>query len=118
MKTEKQKASKKIRKGDKVVAIAGNYRGMSGTVLACSGEKILVQGLNVRKRHMKDNRDQKGQILQIERPIHVSNLKVCTDDGKPLKLYIKENDKGQREFHYKQGDKEILHRPIKKSKSS
>ena len=44
---------KKIRKGDKVVGIAGNYRGQSGTVLSCNGDKVIVQGLNVRKKHVK-----------------------------------------------------------------
>lgn len=110
----KQKISKKIRKGDKVIAIAGNYRGMSGTVLSCSGEKVIVQGLNVRKRHVKGNRDRKGEIIQIEKPIHISNLKACTDEGKPIKLHVRTNANGDRELYYREGEQSVLYRPLKK----
>lgn len=114
--TENLKCSKKIKKGDKVVAIAGNYRGMSGTVLSCKGEKVIVQGLNVRKRHMKGSRDKKGEIVQIERPIHISNLKPCTGDGKPLKLFVRKDAQGERKFYYLDGEKQVEYRSLKKSK--
>lgn len=107
--------SKKIRKGDKVIAIAGNYRGMSGKVLNCFGDKIIVQGLNVRKRHTKGRGDQKGQILELEKPIHISNLKVCTEDDQPMKLHVRVTNKGERELYYKVDSKEVLHRAVKKS---
>lgn len=109
------KVHKKIRKGDKVIAIAGNYRGMTGTVLSCMGEKVVVQGLNVRKRHMKGRGDQKGQIIQLEKPIHISNLKVCTENDKPIKLHMRINDQGTRELYYNDGAQNVLYRAIKKS---
>lgn len=114
MKTE-SKVSKKIRKGDKVVAIAGNYRGMSGTVLSCDKDKVIVQGINVRKRHMKGSGDKKGEIIQRESPIHISNVKVCTADSKPVKLRVRQNDKGEKELVYTEGKKEVLHRLMRKS---
>ena len=108
--------SKKIRKGDKVVAIAGNNRGKIGTVLSCSGEKVLVQGLNVRKKHVKPSQqNQQGGIIEIEKPIHVSNLKVCTADETPVKLKVRETKTGERELVYSNKDKVILHRSLKKS---
>lgn len=107
--------SKKIRKGDKVVAIAGNYRGQVGQVLSCAGEKAIVQGLNVRKRHMKGQGTQPGRIVELEKPIHISNLKVCSDDQKPVKLKVKFDDKGQKQFYYKKDGVDILYRPVKKS---
>ena len=56
------KPSKKIRTGDKVIAIAGNNRGLSGTVLSKQGDKVIVQGLNVRKKHVKPTQaNQKGR---------------------------------------------------------
>lgn len=112
----KTNASKKIRKGDKVIAISGNYKGMSGKVLACSGEKVLVEGINVRKRHMKGSRDQKGSIVQVERPVHVSNLKICDAEGKPVKLLTRTSKTGERELYYKEGNRETVHRSIKKAK--
>lgn len=117
MKTQPKakRISKKIRKGDKVVAIAGNYKGMSGVVLSCFGERIVVQGLNVRKRHTKGRGEQKGQIVQIEKPIHLSNLKVCTADEKPLKLRMRVTDAGERQLYYKDASQEVMYRAVKKS---
>lgn len=110
----KTRASKKMRKGDKVIAIAGNYKGMSGTVLSCAGEKVVVQGLNVRKRHQKGQGNQKGQIIQMEKPLHISNLKVCTADDKPVKLHVRIDNKGERELCYKEGKKTVVYRPVRK----
>jgi large subunit ribosomal protein L24 len=108
--------SKKIRKGDKVIAIAGNNRGKIGTVLSCSGEKVLVQGLNVRKKHVKPSQqNQRGGIMTMETSIHVSNLKVCTADETPIKLKVSETKNGERQLVYMDNDKEILYRSLKKS---
>jgi len=115
-KPKAKRVSKKIRKGDRVLAIAGNYKGMSGTVMSCDGEKIIVQGLNVRKRHMKGNgQNQKGQIVQLEKPIHISNLKLCLEDQTPIKLHVRTTEAGDRELVYTADSKEVVHRAIKKS---
>jgi large subunit ribosomal protein L24 len=112
----KSNRSKKIRKGDTVIAIAGNNRGKTGTVLSCSGEKVLVQGLNVRKKHVKPSQaNQRGGIVEIEKPIHVSNLKVCAEGNTPVKLKVRENKKGERELVYANKDKDVLYRSLKKS---
>lgn len=108
--------SKKIRKGDKVIAIAGNERGKTGTVLSCTGEKILVQGLNVRKKHVKPTQEnQKGGIIELEKPIHVSNLKLCTAEEKPVKVKVRTTKEGERQLVYKNSGKDVLHRNVKKS---
>lgn len=109
-----QRISKKMRKGDKVIAIAGNYRGLSGTVLSCHGEKVIVQGLNVRKRHMKGNRERKGEIVSMEKPLHISNLRVCTTEDEPIKLHVRTNAQGERNLVYKKDSKEVIYRSIKK----
>lgn len=111
-----QRTSKKIRKGDKVIAIAGNYRGQSGTVLRCLGDKIVVQGLNVRKRHMKGQGNQPGRIVELEKPINISNLRVCNAENQPLKLKVRFDDKGQKELYYKKNGDDIVYRSMKKSK--
>jgi large subunit ribosomal protein L24 len=113
---EKATKSKKIRKGDKVIAIAGNYRGQTGTVLHCSGDKVIVQGLNIRKKHVKPTQqNQRGGIIELEKPIHISNLKVCTADEKPVKLKVRTDKKGERQLVYQEGSQEVLHRSLKKS---
>lgn len=117
MKTnEPKKLNNRIRKGDKVIAIAGNYRGQTGTVLKRMGEKAVVQGLNIRKKHVKgDQANPKGGIVELEKPIHLSNLRVCDALGKPLKLKCCENKDGGRELCYTADGKTVVYRSIKKS---
>ena len=110
------KRSKKIRKGDTVVAIAGNYRGQTGKVLSCSQDKVLVQGINLRKKHVKASQaNPKGAIIDMEKPINVSNLKVITDDNKGVKLKVKIKHNGERELFYRLDGKDVVHRSLKKS---
>ncbi len=67
---------RKVRKGDTVYVITGNDRGKSGKIIACKGERVVVEGVNIRKKHMRPTQqNQKGQIIDIERPIHISNVK-------------------------------------------
>lgn len=116
MKEEKQKLNKKIRKGDRVLAIAGNARGQSGTVLSREGERILVQGLNLCKKHVKRSEAHpRGGIIELEKPIHVSNLMVCTADDKPIKLKVKQEKDGTRQLCYKDGDQEVVYRSVKQT---
>ena len=73
----------KIHKDDKVKIITGKDKGKTGKVLKTYGAKakILVEGVNIVKRHVKPGAVSKeGGIISIERPIHVSNAMVV--DGK------------------------------------
>lgn len=107
--------SKKIRKGDKVIVMAGNFSGQTGTVLRKNGEKVVVQGVNMRKKHVKrSQQNPQGNILTLERPVHISNLKLCVGDDKPVKLKVKTDKKGERELVYHEGKKEVTYRSIKK----
>lgn len=110
----KSNPCKKVKKGDKVVSIAGNYRGQVGTVLSRIGDKVIVQGLNIRKKHVKKSQtNPNGGIVELERPIHISNISACNADGKPIKLKTRQNADGDRELYYKEGDQDILYRVIK-----
>lgn len=108
--------TKKIRKGDTVVVIAGNERGRVGTVQSCKEDTVVVQGLNVRKKHVKPNQAApKGRIIEMERPIHVSNVKLYVD-GKAVKVKVRTDKQGDRQFVYQAGDQEVVYRSIKKPK--
>lgn len=92
--------SKWLRKNDEVIVIAGNDRGKTGKVLAMRGEKIVIQGVNVRKKHMRKSQEHpKGQIVDIECPIHSSNVKHSVE-GKPVKLHVRASGKGEKELFY------------------
>jgi large subunit ribosomal protein L24 len=66
----------KIKKGDKVVAITGKDKGKTGEVLRVlrKEERVLVQGMNMVKRHQRPSQASPGGIMDKEMPIHVSNL--------------------------------------------
>lgn len=109
--------SKKIRKGDRVVAIAGNNRGQMGTVQSRNGDRVVVQGLNLRKKHIKKTQAApKGRIVEIEKPIHISNLKVCVEGDTAAKLKVRSNEEGDRQFIYMKDDQEMVYRSVKKPK--
>jgi len=68
----------KIKKGDKVVVTTGRDKGTSGEVLRVFTEddKLLVQGVNIRKKHRKPTQTAPGGVDQIETPIHISNVAI------------------------------------------
>lgn len=78
--------SNRIRKGNRVLVIAGNDRGKTGEVLSRSEDQVLIQGINVRKKHMKRTQQtQGGRIIEMEVPIHISNVCLCDKEGKKVK---------------------------------
>ena len=66
----------KIKKGDKVVVITGSDRGKTGEVLRVlrSEMRVLVQGVNMMKRHTRQSPGEPGGIIEREAPIHISNV--------------------------------------------
>jgi large subunit ribosomal protein L24 len=69
---------RKIRKGDEVVVITGKDKGKRGTVLRVLDEKIVVEGMNVVKKHQKPNpiRGVAGGIVEKTMPLNVSNVAI------------------------------------------
>jgi large subunit ribosomal protein L24 len=79
----------KIRKGDRVVVLAGKDKGKEGTVkIAMPREsKVVVEGINIAKRHRKPTKAmEQGGIIDIEMPIHISNVAIVDSDGKPTRV--------------------------------
>ena len=69
----------RLKTGDKVTVIAGANKGKEGKILKVLDEKVIVEGVNIVKKHMKPSRmNETGGILEVENPIHVSNVKVLT----------------------------------------
>ncbi len=102
--------SSKVRKGDEVMAISGNFNGQTGKVLSVSGPKVVVQGINLRTKHEKRSQlNPQGSMLKHEMPIHVSNVRVCVN-GKPVKLKTRVNDKGDRELFFMDGETAVFYR--------
>jgi large subunit ribosomal protein L24 len=82
----------KIRKGDKVVVLAGRDKGRSGEVIEVrpAESRALVRGINMVKRHQRQTASQEGGIISKEGPVHLSNLAVADPkDGKPTRVGFK-----------------------------
>jgi len=86
----------KIKKGDTVKVLAGNYKGQQGNVLSVvvEGNKAVVEGVNLVNRHTKPSASSpQGGIVKKEAPIHISNL-VLLQNGVATKVGRKvEGDK-------------------------
>jgi large subunit ribosomal protein L24 len=79
----------KIRKGDRVVVLAGKDKGRQGAVLKVfpKDERVLVEGLNIVHRHTKPSQgDPQGGIKNKEAPLHVSNVAIVDSKGKPTRV--------------------------------
>lgn len=99
---------KKIIKGDDVIVLSGKNKGTRGTVLSIvSEERIIVENVNIIKKHTKANPQvgEPGGIVEKESPIHISNVAIFNpatkkadrvgirvlEDGKKVR-YFKSND--------------------------
>lgn len=111
--TRNTKQNKFIRKGDKVFVTSGNFRGQTGTVLSRDDTRAVIQGVNVRKKHVKRTQNGPGQILEIEKPINLSNVRLCIDEQKPVKVRVRTNTEGKRELYYNDGQKDVVYRSVK-----
>ncbi|WP_454916937.1 50S ribosomal protein L24 [Xanthobacter sediminis] len=79
----------KIKKGDKVVVLAGRDKGRTGEVIQVmpKEERALVRGVNIVKRHQRQTANQEGGIISKEGPIHLSNVAIADPkDGKPTRV--------------------------------
>ena len=66
----------KVRKGDRVTVITGREKGKTGEVLRVlrAADRVLVQGVNMIKRHQRPTGMTPGGIMEKEAPIHISNV--------------------------------------------
>ncbi|MCL6509920.1 MAG: 50S ribosomal protein L24 [Anaerolineae bacterium] len=88
----------KIKKGDTVMVITGEYKGKRGEVVRAipKENKVVVKGVNIAKKHAKPRRAgrrvvQTG-IIDVEMPIDVSNVKLIAPSGKPTRVNYRIED--------------------------
>ncbi len=89
----------KIKKGDKVVVLAGRDKGRSGEVLQVFPklDRAVVNGVNLVKRHQRQTAKQEAGIISKESAIHLSNLALADPkDGKPTRVGFKTLDDGHK----------------------
>jgi large subunit ribosomal protein L24 len=89
----------KIRKGDKVVVLAGKDKGRSGEVLSVQPKEVsaIVRGVNLIRRHQRQTQSQEGGIITKEAPIQLSNLALADPkDGKPTRVGFRVEQDGKK----------------------
>jgi len=98
----------KIKKGDRVVVLAGKDKGRQGSVLRVlpKDERVVVEGLNMVQRHTRPTQsDPQGGIKNKEAPLHVSNVAlVDPKSGGPTKVGFRVEDGKKVRFAKKSGE--------------
>ena len=78
-----------VKKGDKVMVIAGSNKGKDGVIKEVFPDKnvAILEGLNMVKKHVKPTQNSQGGIVEVESPVHLSNLMVLDPkNGKPTRV--------------------------------
>ena len=87
----------KIRKGDKVIVLSGRDKGRSGEVFEVRPDQgtALVRGINMVKRHQRQDATHEGGIISKEAPIHLSNIALADPkDKRPTRVGFKITGQG------------------------
>ena len=100
----------KIKKGDRVVVTTGRDKGKSGEVLAVQRERnwVLVQGVNLVKRHQKQSQTAQGGIIEKEASVHISNVAhIDPKTDQPTRVGYRLLDDG-RKVRFAKGSGEVI----------
>ncbi len=88
----------RVRKDDMVMVIAGRERGKTGKVLRLlsRSDRVVVERINLVKRHTKPRGTQQGGIIEKEAPLHISNVQpLCGRCDKPARVGTRRLENGQ-----------------------
>ncbi|MDJ0610270.1 MAG: 50S ribosomal protein L24 [Kiloniellales bacterium] len=89
----------KIKKGDRVVVTTGRSKGQTGDVLRVirDEDRVLVQGVNMVKRHTRPSQAGPGGIVEKEAPLHISNVAhIDPKDSEPTRVGFKTLGDGRK----------------------
>jgi len=96
-----------VKKGDRVEVISGAYKGTQGEVLEVFPNKsrVIVENVNIKKKHNKPTQHSEGGINEINAPIHVSNvLLVDPESGEGVRIGRKKQDGKTVRYSKKSGE--------------
>ena len=100
----------KIKKGDRVMVLAGKDKGRQGAVLQVmpKDSRVLVEGLNMVKRHTRPSQlDPQGGIKNKEASLHLSNVAVVDSAGKPTRVGFRVD--GDKKVRFAKTTGEVIH---------
>lgn len=86
---------KKFKKGDQVIIISGSSKKKIGKIISVMGDKVVVEGVNIATVHKKPTSQTPGQIIKVEKPVHVSKVSHV-ENGKAVKIkFVTEAGEGK-----------------------
>ena len=100
----------KLKVGDKVVVISGSDKGKTGKIIKTlrNEDKVIVEGVHIVHKHQKGNGQESGGILEIEAPIHVSNVMIVDPKTKKGTRIGHTIDKNNKKVRISTKSKEVL----------
>ena len=101
----------KIKQNDEVIIIAGKDKGSIGTVTKVMGSKLIVEGFNLVKKHVRPNPQEgiQGGIEDKEMPLNVSNVAIYNSTTqKADRVGVRVNDQGKKERFFKSNGETIV----------
>ena len=101
----------KIKQNDEVIVIAGKDKGSIGTVTKILGSKLIVEGFNLAKKHVRPNPQAgiQGGIEEKEMPLNASNVAIYNPTTKKAdRIGVRVNDKGIKERFFKSSGEAVL----------
>ena len=90
-----------LKVGDKVVVIAGSNKGKEGKITKTlkNENRVIVEGVNIVKKHKKGNGQETGGILEVEAPINASNVMIIDPKTKkPSRVGYKKDEKTNKKI--------------------
>ena len=101
----------KLKKGDTVKVISGESRGKQGKIVTIDPKKLraIVEGVNMVSKHTKPNtKSPQGGIVKMEAPVHLSNLKIVDNSGKPTRIGRRLDAKTEKLVRYSKKSGEVI----------
>jgi large subunit ribosomal protein L24 len=98
---------RKIRTGDTVLVVAGRNKGQQGKVRRnlIDRDRVVIEGVNIVKKHIKRGRARQAGIVEVEAPLHVSNVMlVCPNCKQPTRVGVRLGSDGKNARYCKKCD--------------
>jgi large subunit ribosomal protein L24 len=98
---------RKIRRGDEVLVTAGRNKGQRGRVRVSliDRDRIVIEGVNIVKKHIKRGRARQAGIVEVEAPLHVSNVRlICPNCSQATRVGVRTGAEGKNERYCKKCD--------------
>lgn len=100
----------KIRRGDEVLVTAGRNKGQRGRVRVnlLGRDRVVIEGVNIVKKHIKRGRARQAGIVEVEAPLHISNvLLICPNCQAATRVGVRAASTGKNERYCKKCDKGV-----------